>query len=177
METNQNNANFDSFYKKHFNRAVNNFKRWGKLSTEVAEELSQEVFIKVYRNWGGFRGETSLVTWLDIVCKNVYLNYLRGQTTSSRKGINHPYNVQKPLKGINTAPSNKNPEQHALDQEKKMRLQDEIESLPKKTKIVVEMRLNEYSFKEIARSLQSSVETVRSQFGKALKHIREKNEP
>ncbi len=42
-----------------------------------AEDLSQEVFIKVYRALGRFRGEAQLHTWLYRITVNTYLNTRR----------------------------------------------------------------------------------------------------
>ena len=42
-----------------------------------AEDVAQEVFIEVYRNIGGFRGESSLATWIMRIARNRALNYVR----------------------------------------------------------------------------------------------------
>lgn len=42
-----------------------------------AEDLTQEVFIKVYRNFGNFRGECLLSTWIYKIATNVAIDALR----------------------------------------------------------------------------------------------------
>ncbi|WP_245600040.1 sigma-70 family RNA polymerase sigma factor [Paenibacillus harenae] len=37
----------------------------------MAEDISQEVFIRVYRNWSSFRGESSVKTWLTRITLNL----------------------------------------------------------------------------------------------------------
>jgi RNA polymerase sigma-70 factor (ECF subfamily) len=42
-----------------------------------AEDLSQEVWLKVYRHLESFRGESSFYTWLRQITVNTFLNYRR----------------------------------------------------------------------------------------------------
>jgi RNA polymerase sigma-70 factor (ECF subfamily) len=37
----------------------------------IAEDVSQEVFIRAYRNWSSFRGDSSVITWLTKITVNV----------------------------------------------------------------------------------------------------------
>lgn len=37
----------------------------------MAEDISQEVFVRAYRNWLGFRGESSVKTWLTRITVNL----------------------------------------------------------------------------------------------------------
>ncbi|MGM0883868.1 MAG: sigma-70 family RNA polymerase sigma factor [Bacillota bacterium] len=37
----------------------------------IAEDVSQEVFIRAYRNWSSFRGDSSVKTWLTRITVNV----------------------------------------------------------------------------------------------------------
>jgi RNA polymerase sigma-70 factor, ECF subfamily len=44
---------------------------------EVAEDLTQDTFIKAYKNWDQFNGESHLFTWLFRISRNVTIDYLR----------------------------------------------------------------------------------------------------
>lgn len=46
-------------------------------SAELAEELTQETFIKALTGLLAFRGECSVATWLFRIARNVYINSLR----------------------------------------------------------------------------------------------------
>jgi RNA polymerase sigma-70 factor (ECF subfamily) len=46
-------------------------------STHDAEDLSQEAWLKAYRNIQSFRGEASFYTWLRQITINTFLNYKR----------------------------------------------------------------------------------------------------
>jgi RNA polymerase sigma-70 factor, ECF subfamily len=43
----------------------------------LAEDISQEVFIRAYRNWGKFRGDSSVKTWLIKITINLCRDHLR----------------------------------------------------------------------------------------------------
>jgi RNA polymerase sigma-70 factor (ECF subfamily) len=43
----------------------------------MADDITQDVFLKVYRRFGEFRGEASIRTWLLRIAHNVSMNYLR----------------------------------------------------------------------------------------------------
>ena len=55
-------------------------------STPDAEDLSQEAWLKAYRNIQSFRGEASFYTWLRQITINTFLNYKR-QTRMFDKNI------------------------------------------------------------------------------------------
>jgi RNA polymerase sigma-70 factor (ECF subfamily) len=48
-------------------------------SAQEAEDLLQDVFLNAHRKLGGFRGESSLGTWLYRMAVNHCLDYLRGR--------------------------------------------------------------------------------------------------
>ena len=52
-------------------------------SHEDTDDLLQEIFLKVWRSLPGFRGESSLYTWLYRIATNETLNYLRKQKIRS----------------------------------------------------------------------------------------------
>jgi len=43
----------------------------------MADDITQDVFLKVYRRFGEFRGESSIKTWLLRITRNISMNYLR----------------------------------------------------------------------------------------------------
>jgi RNA polymerase sigma-70 factor (ECF subfamily) len=58
---------------------------------EEAMDVAQDVFLSAYRNLSGFRGESSLSTWLLKIAANRCLNRIRQR--SSRAGREVPYPV------------------------------------------------------------------------------------
>lgn len=60
---------------------------------EEARDLTQEAFVKAYRNIGGFRREASFTTWLYRIASNVTIDHIRKQrrmrTTEFDERIGH----------------------------------------------------------------------------------------
>lgn len=52
---------------------------------EIAEELVQEVYIKVLRSYSSFEGKSSEKTWLYSIAKHIAIDWMRSQTRKKRK--------------------------------------------------------------------------------------------
>ncbi|GAX90521.1 RNA polymerase sigma factor [Effusibacillus lacus] len=46
-------------------------------SEELANDITQEVFVKAYEKLDSFRGESSIKTWLLVITRNTVINYRR----------------------------------------------------------------------------------------------------
>jgi len=50
-----------------------------------AEDLTQETFVKINRSLGGFRGESSLSTWIYRIATNTALDHLKGPAGQAKR--------------------------------------------------------------------------------------------
>jgi RNA polymerase sigma-70 factor (ECF subfamily) len=71
-------AAFEELYRTHAGRLYNLVLRMAG-SVQEAEDLLQEVFLQAHRKLGGFRGDSSLGTWLYRLAVNLCLDFLRGR--------------------------------------------------------------------------------------------------
>jgi RNA polymerase sigma-70 factor, ECF subfamily len=69
----------DAFCKlaRRYERRIYSLALYYCRSTHDAEDLSQEAWLKAYRNIQNFRGEASFYTWLRQITINTFLNYKR----------------------------------------------------------------------------------------------------
>lgn len=65
----------------HYREPVQHYLYRLSNSTDQAEELTQETFIKAGIGILTFRGESSVATWLFRIARNTYLNSVRGAKT------------------------------------------------------------------------------------------------
>lgn len=65
---------------RRFERRVYSLALYYARNASDAEDLSQEVWLKVYRYLPGFRGESSFYTWLRQITVNTFLNHRRAAT-------------------------------------------------------------------------------------------------
>ncbi len=143
----------------------------GMLGDSVyAEDIGQEVFIKLYYSLSEFRGEAKLSTYIQKIAVNLTLNEMKRRkrffSMFSQKGNNEMYEYEVP----------------GYDSEERREASEIVEkalqSMDPKFRIIVTMRmLQGYSTKETAEILDLPLGTVLSRLSRAqaqLKQILEK---
>jgi RNA polymerase sigma-70 factor (ECF subfamily) len=75
---------FEELYRAHAGRLYSLLLRMAG-SAQEAEDLLQDVFLNAHRKLGGFRGESSLGTWLYRMAVNHCLDFLRGRHARNSK--------------------------------------------------------------------------------------------
>jgi RNA polymerase sigma-70 factor (ECF subfamily) len=68
---------FDQLLKRHRSGVVNHLYRLVNNNRDIAEELAQEVFIRVYRSRTRYQPDAKFTTWLFRITTNVALNWRR----------------------------------------------------------------------------------------------------
>lgn len=131
---------------------------------ELAEDLTQDVFIKVYRNLEQFNDHSSLTTWIMKIARNLTYDYLR------RKKIISFFH----LENDSSLPSmTDTPEELFVAKENVQHLYHSIEKLKKEYQEVLVLRkINDYSIKETAIILGWSENKVKSKMARAIEKLR-----
>ena len=129
-------------------------------------DVSQEVFLKVYRSLSSFKGDSELSTWLYRVAKNCALDYIRKRKPPSTsldssgeegEGFDLPDTSHKA-----------NPEKSLLEAEKSEILRRCIDKLSDEHREVIILRhVNDYSYEQISKALNLEVGTVKSRISRA----------
>lgn len=155
-------------------------------SAELADDLSQEVFIRAYSGIAHYRGECSLKTWLLTITRNTTFTYrkskffrssLWGETLSMETEREHSgQRVMIPEK--NSHPS---AEMEVMRNEHVHEIWDIVLALPKKFREILLLHLKyELTTSEIAEMLKISSGTVKSRLSrgkdKVRKHWEERSE-
>ena len=132
-----------------------------------AEDLTQEVFIRVNRALPGFRGESQLSTWIYRIATNAALDQLRGPAAKRSLEMELPEDadtVEAELADRDAWSGEEPPS----TEEQLFRLQrvecfcDFVENLPANYRAIVALsELGEYGAAEIARLLGLNVEVVK----------------
>jgi RNA polymerase sigma-70 factor (ECF subfamily) len=136
-----------------------------------AADITQEVFLKVFRSIGGFHGEASLRTWL-------YRIALREASNQRRWWSRHKHQevaIDAPLcsnsegdgetisLGSMLADGAGSPFDHAAQQEVHERVEEALRQVPEIFRTVVVMReIEGFTYEEIADVLQVNLGTVKS---------------
>ena len=149
-------------------------------SLEDAEDISQEVFIRVYKSLYNFNPNYKFSTWLYQITLNIYRDKFRKGKIPS-VSLDTPLNKddQKDLRSI--IPDNQNnPEDIIMGVEQTNFINDLITSLPLKYREVIILRhLKDLSYDEMSKILNISLGSVKTRLFRArelLKNKLKKNE-
>ena len=134
-----------------------------------AEEVAQEVFLRVHRALDDFRGEAKLSTWLYAIASRLCLNRLAAsERRLAREG-------EETLGRL--ASGDDDPADTLERSELETALQRAIAELPDDRRLVVVLRdLEGLSYEEIAAALDLPLNTVRSRLHRARMDLKEKLE-
>jgi len=137
-------------------------------NTAQAEDITQEVFIKVWKNLKKFDQKKNFKPWIFQIAKNTAIDFLRKKKTI-------PFSMFENEKGQNfladniAAPPN-NLVEKLSDQNTVLVAMQELSEKEQK---VVTLRHNEgMSFREIADIAKESVNTVKSRYRRSLSNLR-----
>ncbi len=152
-------AAFEEIYKRHHRRVYSICLRMLQNPNE-AEDLTQDVFIQLYRKIGSFRGDSAFTTWLHRMTVNQVLMHFRKRTVKYEKTTEEGDTPEQTVAG--TA----NPERMRIID--KIALDNAIEQLPAGYKNVFVLHdVEGFEHEEVARILGCSVGTSKSQLHKA----------
>ena len=134
-----------------------------------AEDVAQEVFLRVHRSIGEFRGDARLSTWLYGIASNLCLNRLA--SADHRR-------TRPDDEAVMRAPSETADAVATLERsELEAALRQAIAELPDERRIVVVLRdLEGLSYDEIAQALALEPGTVRSRLHRARLDLKSKME-
>ena len=142
-----------------------------------AQDLAQQVFVRVYRAAGNYRATAQFKTWMFTIVRNLVFNEHRRRSRASFVPLQPPENEQG---GAGTSPglnlpdtANKTPDE-VLMQEEMMRMIDQaILALPEQQRLAIVLRrYDEFSYEEIAEILKTSVPATKSLLFRARETLR-----
>ncbi|MCX6384042.1 MAG: RNA polymerase sigma factor [Actinobacteria bacterium] len=137
-----------------------------------AEDISQEVFVKVYLAIGGFRGLSSFKTWLRKLTVNTCIDKLRLRSKTADRKVSLDSLVEDG-KEILLYEFNQNVEKFFQDKEAVKDILKIIVNLDESYRIPLILRdLQDYSYIEIAEILKKPVGTVKTNIHRARKIIK-----
>ncbi len=155
---------FEELFRTHYS-ALCGYANMYLNDVDAAEDMVQEVFLKLWKNKNSLEIRTSLKSYLFRAVRNACLNM-----------IDH-INIREEYKKFNELDI-KEDESNFTDESIVSELEDKIrttiDTLPvERRKVFVLSRYEGLKYKEIAERLNISVKTVENQMGKALQFMRE----
>jgi RNA polymerase sigma-70 factor (ECF subfamily) len=145
---------------------------------EEANDLTQEIFIKVYRSIAKFRGESSFSTWLHAVALNLCRNrrrQLRRLSEFEAVSLDNPGHGETDGLPMQMAAPDTPPDKMLERTEIRHLVERTVAGLPEDFAAVVVMRdIQDMSYEEIAAALDCSMGTVKSRLSRGRLMVAEK---
>jgi RNA polymerase sigma-70 factor, ECF subfamily len=157
-------AAFEEIYQRHHRRVYSICLRMLQNAFE-AEDLTQDVFIQLYRKIGSFRGDSAFTTWLHRMTVNQVLMHFRKRNVKFEKTTEEGETPVQIVLGTENA--------ERMPVVDKIALENAIDQLPAGYKNVFVLHdVEGFEHEEVARILGCSVGTSKSQLHKARLKLR-----
>jgi RNA polymerase sigma-70 factor (ECF subfamily) len=173
---------FEEIYRNHGQRVLNLAFKFVK-QEDVARDMTQDVFMKVYEHLDTFRDESDIATWIHRIALNHLMNYLKRERRYSWFALMEE-NVADAFHSNRTASmaihQSDDPTPHTMleTSEREQILSEAVESLPPKYRVPFLLQRDEgMSQREIAAALDISVSAVEARIHRAKKKLIDKLEP
>ena len=144
-------------------------------STAAAEDLAQEVFLRVYRSRASYEASAKFTTWLYRIATNLAVNHAR-DTRHERPEVQVSLDEPDEESGstIELPDKNLNAEQAMVVRERMLAIQSKVEALPEQQRLAVVMhKYQQMDNKQIADVLKKSESATKSLLFRAYETLRE----
>ncbi len=140
-----------------------------------AGDVVQEVFLKVFRNIGSFRGQSTLKTWIYRITVNEAHNARRWFFRHRRREVELDTEPEESRNWKETIPDrNRSPYEEAADREQHQMIEAALKRInPIFREAVVLRDITDLSYEEIAEVLGVSLGTVKSRILRGREALRE----
>ena len=142
----------------------------------VAEELAQEVFLRVYRSRESYRAEAKFSTWLYRIATNLAVNHARDtkyERTAQTLELDAPDAESGSMPEV--ADDDPNVEQRILREERMSAIRAQVAALPERQRMAVLMhKYQEMDYRQIGEVLKLSESATKSLLFRAYQTLRER---
>jgi len=134
---------------------------------EDAEDLTQDIFIQVYKKADKFEYKSTVFTWLYRITMNKSVNYLRRKEWSKLfKRIE--FDIKENAQDMIPASKDDNPDSLIQVSQKKTIIQKALNSLPKNQRVAFHLHnVEELPYAKIADIMECSISAVESRIHRA----------
>jgi RNA polymerase sigma-70 factor, ECF subfamily len=141
----------------------------------AAEDLAQEVFLRVYRSRESYEASAKFTTWLYRIATNLAVNHAR-DTRHERPEVQVSLDEPDEESGttLEVPDASLNAEQAMVRRERMLSIRKKVEALPEQQRLAVIMhKYQEMDYKQIAEVLKKSESATKSLLFRAYETLRE----
>ncbi|MFO7820483.1 MAG: sigma-70 family RNA polymerase sigma factor [Lentisphaeria bacterium] len=145
-------------------------------SKQDAEEVAQDVFVRIYKALFKFRGDSQFSTWMYRIAMNLARNKYRwNKTRGAKRNISLEASQEKEENayGIQLPASEAPPDEQAKLTEFQQNVMREIDNLPPLYREALILRnVEEMSYEQIAKVLGCKLGTIKSRIARAREELK-----
>ena len=165
---------FQILVERHQTSVINLIYRFTGDPTK-SQDLSQEVFLRVWQAAGTYEPKAEFTTWLYRVVANLCLNEMKSSRRKRWLRFFHSDTDEQAVGEENFSNGSPSPEDLLLARERSRQITSALQSLPENQRMALILkRYDDLSYEEIARILNCSVSAVESLLVRAKKNLQEK---
>jgi RNA polymerase sigma-70 factor (ECF subfamily) len=165
---------FDYLVQKYRRPLVSFMYRMAR-NTAAAEDLAQEVFLRVYRSRANYEASAKFTTWLYRIATNLAVNHAR-DTRHERPEVTVSLDEPNEDTGatLELPDANLTVEQAMVRRERMLAIRSKVEALPEQQRMAVIMhKYQQMDYKQIAEVLKKSESATKSLLFRAYETLRE----
>lgn len=141
---------------------------------EATNDLVQETFMKAFASLETYRSEYKFSTWLYRIAANSAIDFLRKQKIKTLS-LDAASNSSEGRSEIDVADYSYHPEKDLEERERRVSIQEAIDSLPEKYRTVILYRhKDDRSYEEISAALNIPIGTVKARIFRARELLKKK---
>jgi RNA polymerase sigma-70 factor, ECF subfamily len=166
---------FEVLLNRHRAPLVHYFSRMVR-DAAFAEDLAQEVFLRVYKARGRYRPDARFTTWLYRIATNLALNAIRDRKGACELNVENALGIEPAAARI---PDRKpTVEQVLMASDRERLIREAIDELPDNQRVAVILhKYQDVEYRQIARILKLSEGAVKSLLFRAYENLRRRLEP
>jgi len=148
------NMMINSYSKSVYNIALNFF-----AERDIAQDVTQEIFIKIYHNLDKFREDKNFSSWIFTIARNHCIDYWRKNKKYfiNTQELDEKISVNKPT-----------PEENLINESEIDKLRKKISQLDPELRLILILRdIQDLSYQEIAKKFSVPEGTVKSRINRA----------
>jgi RNA polymerase sigma-70 factor (ECF subfamily) len=165
---------FDYLVQKYRRPMVSFMSRTAR-NTAVAEELAQEVFLRVYRSRGSYQVSAKFTTWLYRIAANLAVNHAR-DTRHERAEKTLSLDEPDPESGrtLDVSDGALDVEENLVRRERLQAIRRRVQALPERQRLAVVMhKYQQMDYRQIGEVLKLSESATKSLLFRAYETLRE----
>jgi len=167
-------SSFDYLVQKYRRPMISFMYRMAR-NTAAAEDLAQEVFLRVYRSRASYEASAKFTTWLYRIATNLAVNHAR-DTRHERPEVTVSLDESNEESGttLELPDGNLTAEQNLVRRERLLAIRSKVEALPEQQRLAVIMhKYQQMDYKQIAEVLKKSESATKSLLFRAYETLRE----